>query len=319
MKIVVTGGMGFIGSHFVKKLVKEEPQWNIINLDKLTYAANPKNVKEISTSANYRFVKGDIGDFTLLKEVITPEIDAIVNFAAESHVDRSITNPSIFIRTNVLGTQALLEAAVANKIKRFVQISTDEVYGSITEGSFSEKSFLNPSSPYAASKAAAELLVTAYHKTYGLHTNIIRGANNYGPYQFPEKLIPKTILRAIAGEKIPMYGDGLQEREWIYVTDFCQGITQVLQDGAAGQVYNAGSGLRLKNINLIKLILKKLNRDESLIHSTEDRLGHDFRYAMNSRRIQQELGWSPKYDFDKGLTETIHWYLNNKSWWGEAR
>ncbi|GAB6087932.1 dTDP-glucose 4,6-dehydratase [Alkaliphilus crotonatoxidans] len=319
MKIVVTGGMGFIGSHFVKKLVKEESQWEIINLDKLTYAANPQNVEEISKSANYQFVKGDIGDVALLNEIITPEVDAIVNFAAESHVDRSITNPSVFIRTNVLGTQALLEAAVEKKVKRFVQISTDEVYGSIKEGSFSEKSFLNPSSPYSASKAAGDLLVLAYYKTYGIHSNIVRGANNYGPCQFPEKLIPKTILKAAENEKIPMYGDGQQEREWIFVEDFCHAIKTVLMGGAAGQVYNAGSGLRLKNIDLIKMILNKLGKSEALIQSTADRLGHDYRYAMNNKKIKQELGWAPQYDFDKGLTKTIEWYISNTRWWGEVK
>lgn len=318
MKLLVTGGMGFIGSHFIRKLVKEEPNWKIINLDKLNFPSNPRNVSDIATAENYQFFQGDICDDQLLKTIFSYGVDIVVNFAAESHVDRSILNPTIFLTTNIVGTQRLLEAAVQNQIIKFIQISTDEVYGSIQEGSFLENAVINPSSPYSASKAAADLMVLAYNKTYGLNVNIVRGVNNYGPMQYPEKLIPKTILKAVEQREIPLYGDGQQQREWIYVEDFCEAIKLVLLKGEPGAVYNAGSGNRLKNYDLISLILKELDKDLTLIKRTIDRPGHDFRYAVNSSKIQQELGWAPKVSFEEGLTTTLQWYLKNKNWWEET-
>lgn len=308
MKILVTGGAGFIGSNFIRYILDKYPKYKIINFDKLTYAGNLNNLKGIKTS-NYKFIKGDICNFKLVDKSLKG-IDAIVNFAAETHVDRSIANADAFIQTNVNGTFTLLEAAKKNKIKKFVQISTDEVYGSILKGSFTESSPIEPNSPYSASKASADMLVRSYFVTYGLPAVITRCSNNYGPYQYPEKVIPLFITNLLKNKKIPLYGDGKNVRDWLYVEDHCRAIDIVLHKGKSGEVYNIGGGSELSNIELTKIILKALNKPQSLIKRVPDRLGHDRRYSINYKKIQK-LGYNPKYKFEKAIQNTIKWYTEN--------
>ncbi|MBE2940081.1 dTDP-glucose 4,6-dehydratase [Anoxybacillus flavithermus] len=316
MKVLITGGAGFIGSNFVNYMVKKYPNYQIINLDALTYAGNLENVKEVENEPNYRFVKGDITNRELVESLFAEGVDAVVNFAAESHVDRSITDPGVFVRTNIQGTQVLLDAAKKYGVKKYVQISTDEVYGTLGEtGYFTETTPLAPNSPYSASKAGADLLVRAYHETYGLPVNITRCSNNYGPYHFPEKLIPLMIINALNDRPLPVYGDGLNVRDWLHVEDHCSAIDLVLHKGRNGEVYNIGGNNERKNIEVVKAILQYLNKPESLIAFVEDRLGHDRRYAIDATKIREELGWQPRYTFEEGLKKTIDWYLENRSWW----
>lgn len=317
MKVLVTGGAGFIGSNFVNYMVRTYPNYSIINLDALTYAGNLENLKESEAKANYRFVKGDITDRDLVNSLFeTENLDVIVNFAAESHVDRSITNPDVFVTTNIQGTQVLLDAARKHEVKKYVQVSTDEVYGSLgAEGYFTETTPLDPNSPYSASKAGADMLVKAYHETYGLPTSITRCSNNYGPFHFPEKLIPLMIINALNDKPLPVYGDGLNVRDWLHVEDHCRAIDLVLHKGKVGEVYNVGGHNEKTNIEVVKEILKQLDKPETLIKYVEDRLGHDRRYAIDPTKLQSELGWEPIYNFETGLKDTVQWYLDNKSWW----
>ena len=315
VKILVTGGAGFIGSNFIRYMLNKYSDYEIVNLDSLTYCGNLENLKEIDNNPNYTFVKGDITDKNLVKQ-ITLDMDYIINFAAETHVDRSIEDPEIFIKSNILGTQVLMDAAKKYNIKKYLQISTDEVYGSLGKtGYFSEYTPLAPNSPYSASKASADLMVRAYFKTYDLPINITRCSNNYGPYQFPEKLIPLMISNALENKSLPIYGDGKNVRDWLHVYDHCSAIDLVLHQGKIGEVYNIGGNNEKANIDIVKLILKELGKDESLINYVKDRPGHDRRYAIDSTKIQNELGWKPKYKFENGLSETIKWYLNNRNWW----
>ena len=320
MKILVTGGAGFIGSNFIRYLLNHHPAYTIINIDKLTYAGNLDNLKDVEGNHRYFFVRGDIADSECVTRIIDDSVDAIVNFAAESHVDRSIEDAGIFLKTNVLGTQVLLEAGRRKGIKRFIQVSTDEVYGSLgPEGSFTEDSPLKPNSPYAASKTAADLLVRAYHKTFGFPGIITRCSNNYGPYQFPEKLIPLFITNALAQEPLPLYGDGLNIRDWIQVEDHCRAIDLILHQGAIGGIYNIGGGAEKTNLELTRIILKKLNRPETLIRYVKDRPGHDRRYAIDPGKLKRELGWKPLYTFERGIEETIRWYGENRWWWEKIK
>lgn len=315
MRILVTGGYGFIGSNFIRYMLNKYSNCQIVNLDALTYASNVKNLKEYEDHSNYTFVKGDIRDSSLINRIFQQGIDFCVNFAAESHVDRSIQNPSIFVETNVNGTQVLLEAAKNHGIIKFIQISTDEVYGSLGDtGFFTENTPLSPNSPYSASKAAGDFLVRAYHETYGLPINITRCSNNYGPYQYPEKLIPLAILKAIQEEPLPIYGNGLNVRDWLFVEDHCIAIDLVMHGGKNGEVYNIGGNSEKTNINIVKTILQELGKPESLIVYVKDRLGHDYRYGIDATKIRQELGWEPKFDFETGIKKTIAWYLNNLEW-----
>lgn len=315
--ILVTGGAGFIGSNFVRYMLNKYQDYKIVNLDLLTYAGNIKSLDDIKDNPNYLFVKGDIADNKLVDKIVSEnKIDIIINFAAESHVDRSITNPDIFVKTNVLGTQNLLEIAKKYKIEKFFQISTDEVYGSLGKtGFFTETTPLSPNSPYSASKAGADLLVMAYHHTFGLNVNITRCSNNYGPYQFPEKLIPLFITNALADKQVPLYGDGLNIRDWLFVEDHCSAIDTVLHKGKNGEVYNVGGNNEKTNRYITDTILKYLGKDSSLIKYVADRLGHDRRYAIDATKIKKELGWQPEYKFEQAIEKTIEWYLNNKSWW----
>ncbi len=313
--ILVTGGAGFIGSNFIHYLFREHPGVKVINLDLLTYAGNLENLKAWEDNPDYRFVKGDIADAKIVNGIV-PEADYIVNFAAESHVDRSIEDPSVFIRTNVMGTQVLLDAARKHEIKRYLQISTDEVYGSLgPTGYFTEATPLAPNSPYSASKAGADLLAAAYFETYGLPVLITRCSNNYGPYQFPEKLIPFFIKRLLNNQTVPVYGDGLNIRDWLHVEDHCSAIDAVLQKGSSGQVYNIGGNNEKTNMEITKFVLAGLNKPESMIEYVKDRLGHDRRYAIDSSKTRRELGWEPKIGFDEGIKQTIAWYLDNREWW----
>ena len=319
MKLLVTGGAGFIGSNFIHYVFGEHPDWKIINLDKLTYAGNLENLTEIENNPGYRFVKGDIVDREIIGSLLREGIDAIINFAAESHVDRSILDASPFIETNIKGTQTLLEGARQYKVERFIQVSTDEVYGSTEAGKFTEKSSLSPNSPYAASKAAADLLSHAYWKTYQLPVVITRCSNNLGPFQFPEKLIPLAITNALENKPIPIYGDGLNIRDWIYVADHCRALDFVLQKGKPGEVYNISANQEKTNLELIHKLLDMMGKPQSLITFVADRPGHDRRYALDATKISQELGWAPTYPFDKALTITVNWYLNNESWWRKIK
>ncbi len=315
--ILVTGGAGFIGSNFVRYMLNKHKDYKIINLDLLTYAGNIKSLDDVKNNSKYLFAKGDIADNKLVDQLVSDnKIDVIINFAAESHVDRSITNPDIFVKTNVLGTQNLLEVAKKYKIEKFFQISTDEVYGSLgKKGFFTEKTPLSPNSPYSASKASADLLVMAYHHTFGLNVNITRCSNNYGPYQFPEKLIPLFITNALDNKQVPLYGDGLNIRDWLFVEDHCSAIDTVLHKGKNGEIYNVGGNNEKTNKYITDTILKYLGKDTSLIKYVADRLGHDRRYAIDATKIKEELGWEPKYKFEQAIEKTIEWYLNNKSWW----
>lgn len=314
MKLLITGGAGFIGSCFVRYMLKNHPDYKIINLDALTYAGNLDNLKDIETNPNYSFVHGNICDKQLVDSLMS-QVDACVNFAAESHVDRSITGPEIFIQTNVGGTLNLLEMAKKHKISRYLQVSTDEVYGTLGKtGYFTETTPLAPNSPYSASKASADMLVRAYYETYKMPVLTTRCSNNYGPYQFPEKLIPLFISNLLKGEKVPVYGDGMNIRDWLYVYDHCSAIDTVLHKGRIGEVYNIGGNNEKANIEITKLLIKELGRDESSIKYVEDRLGHDRRYAIDSSKIQNELGWHPSVTFEEGIKITIDWYLNNQDW-----
>ena len=316
-KILVTGGAGFIGSNFVRYMLNKYQDYKIVNLDLLTYAGNIKSLDDVKDNPNYLFVKGDIADNKLVDKIVSDnKIDVIINFAAESHVDRSITNPDIFVKTNVLGTQNLLEVAKKYKTEKFFQISTDEVYGSLGKtGFFTEKTPLSPNSPYSASKASADLLVMAYHHTFGLNVNITRCSNNYGPYQFPEKLIPLFITNALDNKQVPLYGDGLNIRDWLFVEDHCSAIDTVLHKGKNGEIYNVGGNNEKTNKYITDTILKYLGKDNSLIKYVADRLGHDRRYAIDATKIKEELGWQPQYKFEQAIEKTIEWYLNNKDWW----
>jgi len=320
MKMIVTGGAGFIGSNFVQYEVKNHPEDEIINLDLLTYAGNLESVKPVENAPNYRFIRGDIADREFIFRLFEEEKpDVIVNFAAESHVDRSITDPEIFVRTNVVGTTTLLDACRKYGIKRYHQVSTDEVYGDLPldrpDLFFTEETPLHTSSPYSSAKASADLFVMAYHRTYGLPVTISRCSNNYGPYHFPEKLIPLVISRALNDEEIPVYGKGENVRDWLYVTDHCSAIDLVVRKGREGEVYNIGGHNERTNLDVVKTILKALNKPESLIKYVTDRPGHDLRYAMDPTKIETELGWKPEYTFDTGIPVTIQWYLDNKEWW----
>jgi len=315
VKILVTGGAGFIGSNFVLYMLKKYPSYEILNIDALTYAGNLENLREVESNSHHTFVKADIAEQSQLEPWFQQGIDAVINFAAESHVDRSILQPDIFVRTNILGTQTLLDLTKNYNVPKFVQVSTDEVYGTLGEtGLFTEETPLAPNSPYSASKAGADMLVRAYHETFGLNVNITRCSNNYGPYQFPEKLIPLMIQNALHDKPLPVYGDGLNVRDWLYVEDHCSAIDLVLHKGRSGEVYNVGGRNERNNLQVVRTILEALSKPESLITYVKDRLGHDRRYAIDADKLRNELGWSPKYNYESGIRETIRWYLNNQEW-----
>ena len=314
MRLLVTGGAGFIGSCFVRHILNKYPSYQVVNLDALTYCGNIQNLDDIKENPNYTFIHGNICDKNLVREIISG-VDCVVNFAAESHVDNSIKNPGIFIETNVQGTLHLLQASYEAKIERFLQVSTDEVYGTLGKtGYFYETTPLAPNSPYSASKAGADMLVRAYHETYGLFTLNTRCSNNYGPYQYPEKLIPFFISKLLKNEKVPVYGDGLNVRDWLYVYDHCEAIDVVLHNGKSGEVYNIGGHNEKTNMEITKLILDAMGKNESSIEYVADRLGHDRRYAISNDKITKELGWKPSITFEEGIKLTIEWYLNNKEW-----
>lgn len=320
MKVLVTGGCGFIGSNFVLHMLNQYPDYRITNLDALTYAGNPDNLEEVRDHPRYTFVKGDITDRRLVEPLFRQGVDAVVHFAAESHVDRSIEDPGLFVKTNIMGTQVLLDAALKYGVKRFIQISTDEVYGSLEDtGLFTEQSPLSPNSPYSASKAGADLLVRAYHKTYGLPAIITRCSNNYGRFQFPEKLIPLMIIRALNDQPLPLYGDGLNVRDWLHVEDHCRAIDLVLHQGVVGEIYHIGGNQERTNLQIVQTILAELGKPESLITHVADRPGHDRRYALDATKIRRELGWRPVYDFETGIRQTIAWYVNHRHWWERIR
>ena len=318
MKLLVTGGAGFIGSNFVRMALKDKfPEFSVEQLtvlDLLTYAGDEENLKPIASHKRYKFVKGDIRDLELAKKLMQ-DADQVVHFAAESHVDRSIEGGSEFVSTNVMGTQVLLDAAKSSNIKRFVHVSTDEVYGSISEGSWPEDHPLLPNSPYSASKAGSDLLVRAYNRTHKLDTVITRCSNNYGQYQFPEKVMPLFITNIIEGKKVPLYGNGLNVRDWLHVDDHCRGIALALTKGRAGEVYNIGGGTELTNVELTHKILKAMGVGEEFIQPVEDRKGHDLRYSVDISKINKELGYSPQVNFEEGLEQTINWYKSNEAWW----
>jgi len=313
--LLVTGGCGFIGSNFVRHLLETDPAVSIINFDCLTYAGNLENLADIAKHSRYRFVRGDITDRAAVDGALRGGVDAIINFAAESHVDRSIMDSAPFVRTNVQGTQVLLDVARQAKVRRFVQVSTDEVYGSLgREGYFTETTPLHPNSPYSASKAAADLLVLSYVHTFGMDALITRCSNNYGPYQFPEKLIPLFISNLMRNEPVPVYGDGMQIRDWIHVRDHCAGIDAAWRKGKSGEIYNFGGRCEKPNLELTHLLLELLGKPRTLIKHVQDRLGHDRRYAIDCSKAERELGWRPQVSFDSGLRETIDWYKANEAW-----
>ncbi len=315
--VLVTGGAGFIGSNFINYILNKRDDYNIINLDVLTYAGNLENLKPSENKKNYHFVKGDICNSELVSYIFEKyKINHVINFAAESHVDRSILGSQIFYKTNVIGTNVLLENARRYEVEKFLQVSTDEVYGSLgKEGLFTENTPISPNSPYSSSKAAADMMCLAFYKTYGLPVVITRCSNNYGSYQFPEKLIPLMIINSLNNKKLPVYGDGMNVRDWIYVIDHNYAVELVLEKGINGQVYNVGASNELPNIKIIKLILEALGKSEDLIEYVKDRPGHDRRYAIDSTKIQNELGWKPNFKFEVAIKETIDWYIKNKSWW----
>jgi len=318
--ILVTGGAGFIGSAFVRRMVTRYPHYTIVVLDKLTYAGNLDNLIPVQDAPNYHFERGDIAHRPTVQRVIEQYgVDAIVNFAAETHVDRSILDPDAFIQTDVVGVYTLLDVARQLGVPRMHHVSTDEVYGSISEGFFREGDPLLPNSPYAASKAGGEMMVRAYHVTYGLHTTVTRGSNTFGPYQYPEKLAPFFITEAIDDRPLPLYGDGMQVRDWLYVDDHCDAIDTVLHHGAPGAIYNVGGEHELHNIEVTRFILKTLGKPESLIRFVADRPGHDRRYALTNDKIRAELGWSPQHSFEQAMTETIRWYQQNEWWWRKIK
>jgi dTDP-glucose 4,6-dehydratase len=315
--LLVTGGCGFIGSNFVRYVLDAHPEYIVVNFDKLTYAGNLENLQGVENHPRYHFVRGDICDRATVELAVKKYgVDTIVNFAAESHVDRSILGPAIFVETNVSGTNVLLDVARDARVRRFLQVSTDEVYGSLgTNGTFTETTPLHPNSPYSASKASADLLALAYQHTFGVPVVITRCSNNYGPYQFPEKLLPLMIANALDGKPLPVYGDGKNVRDWLYVLDHCTAIDLVLRRGRIGEIYNIGGNNEWANIDIVKLLLKKLGKPESLITYVKDRPGHDRRYAIDASKICHELGWKPSVDFEQGLSRTIDWYIRNESWW----
>lgn len=313
MRLLVTGGAGFIGSNFIRYALGKYPELKVVNLDKLTYAANTNNLKDIENNPNYSFIEGDICDSRIVGDCLK-DCDVVINFAAETHVDRSIENSALFVRTNTLGTYTLLEAARRSDVETFVQISSDEVYGSIEDGAFSESDALNPSNPYSFSKAAADLLVESYYKTYDLPTIITRSSNNYGPYQHPEKLIPLFITNLIQDKTVPLYSNGDNIRDWLYVIDNCEAIDLIIKEGKIGEIYNIAGGCEKTNLEVTKEILRLLNKSVEYINHVEDRPFHDRRYSLDCAKIKA-LGWSPKTDFKKGLKSTVEWYKNNKWLW----
>jgi len=314
MRILVTGGAGFIGSNYVRYVLREHPEDAVVNLDKLTYAGNLENLREVEADPHYSFVRGDICDEGTVEKAMA-EVDAVVNFAAESHVDRSILSAGSFIDTDIKGLYVLLEAGRKHGVERFVHVSTDEVYGSIEQGSFPEQAPFNPSSPYAASKAGAELLARAYAHTFNYPILITRGSNTYGPYQYPEKVIPLFITNAIDGQPLPLYGDGMNVRDWLYVEDHCRGIDLVLRHGIRGEAYNVGADQERTNLEITRQILALLGKGEDLIQFVRDRPGHDRRYSLNSAKAQTTLGWRPQVQLEEGLTRTVAWYRENEAWW----
>ena len=317
MRVLITGGAGFMGSNAIRYFLKKYSDIEIVNLDKLTYAGNPDNLKDIENNSRYRFIKGDIIDRNLLDSIVK-DVDVIINYAAETHVDRSILDPKEFIVTDVLGTYSLLESAKKHNIKKYIQISTDEVFGSIQDGKFTEESPFKPNSPYAASKAGGDHLCRAYFKTYDMPIIVTHSCNFFGPYQYPEKLIPLFITNLLENKKIPVYGDGLQAREWISTQDHCQAVDLILQKGKAGEVYNISTGDEIKNIEITKLLLAELNKNDSFIDYVKDRPGHDRRYAIDATKLRV-LGWSPKMNFNDGIKQTIEWYKNNEGWWKKIK
>ena len=319
-RILVTGGCGFIGSNFVRLELETNPQLEVRNLDLLTYAGNPENLADLATSSRYKFIHGDVADRSAVERVVRDGVDAIVHFAAESHVDRSIHDSGPFVQTNIVGTQVLLDAAKAAGVRRFVQVSTDEVYGSLgPTGLFTETTPLAPNSPYSASKAAADMLVRSYVHTFGFPGLITRCSNNYGPYQFPEKLIPLFISNAMEDKPLPVYGDGMQVRDWIQVLDHCRAIDRVMRDGRVGEVYNIGGRCEKPNLEITRAILRLVGKPESLIKYVQDRPGHDRRYAIDCSKIERELGWTPQVSFEEGLASTIRWYQENSAWVDRVR
>jgi len=315
MKLLVTGGLGFIGSNFIQQALSNHPNYDIFNIDKIGTGANPENLKNLENTKRYHFIKGDISNFKLVYKAVK-EVNAVINFAAETHVDRSIADPNPFIRSNIIGTFNLLEAERRlNRSIRHIQVSTDETYGDIEQGSFKEEDRLKPSNPYSASKAAADMLCQAYYRTYGMDIVITRCTNNFGPYQFPEKLIPKTIIRAQKNLPIPIYGSGENIRDWIYVLDHCEALDLILREGKPGETYNISSGNELSTIKVVKKILEILDKPEDLIAFVEDRPGHDLRYSVDSSKIRKELGWKPRHTFESALEKTVEWYVKNENWW----
>jgi dTDP-glucose 4,6-dehydratase len=320
LTVLVTGGCGFIGGNFVRYVLETDPGVAVVNFDKLTYAGNLANLADVEGHARYRFVRGDVADADAVRAVLTPGVDSVIHFAAESHVDRSIQDSGPFVRTNVLGTQVLLDAARAANVRRFVQVSTDEVYGSLgPTGAFTEETPLAPNSPYAASKAAADLLVRSYAHTFGLPAVITRCSNNYGPYQFPEKLIPLFISNLLRDEPVPVYGDGLQVRDWIHVRDHCAAVYQVWREAKAGSVYNVGGRCEKTNLELTHALLDALGKSRSLIRYVADRPGHDRRYAIDCSKIERDLGWRPAVPFGQGLPDTVEWYRSHADWVADVR
>src|SRR3989338_933544 len=318
MNLLITGGAGFIGSNFIRHILNKYPGYKIINLDKLTYAGNLSNLRDIENNPRYGFVRGDICDRKLVNFLVSKRPDAILNFAAETHVDRSILAPQDFIKTDILGTHTLLEAAKKYRTDIFIQISTDEVYGSILNGSFVEESPLRPNSPYSASKAGADLMVRAYQKTFAVQTLITRSSNNFGPFQYPEKLIPLFITNLLEDKKVPVYGDGEQVRDWVYVLDNCSGIDYVLHNGQIGEIYNISGNTEKTNLDITKIILTHLGKNESYIEYVKDRPGHDRRYSLSFDKLYN-LGWRPRYDFSEAMAKTIQWYKENPDWWQKIK
>lgn len=315
MRIIVTGGLGFIGSNFIRYQLENYKDVEIINVDAMKYGSNPMNLKDLEKDERYRFIKGDITDYNLISKLIKG-VDVVVNFAAETHVDRSISNPESFLKTNVFGTFTILESIRKNNPNvRLIHIGTDEVYGDIIKGSFTENDRLKPSSPYSATKASADMLVLSYARTYGIDAIITRCTNNYGPYQFPEKLIPKTVIRAYMGKKIPVYGTGKNVRDWLYVGDHCTAIDLVMREGEKGEVYNISSGEEKSVLDVVNEILDVMGKKKELIEFVEDRPGHDLRYSLDSTKIRSKLGWKPRTNFKEGIKKTVEWYLNNEWWW----
>ncbi|MCP3064539.1 dTDP-glucose 4,6-dehydratase [Myxococcus sp. K38C18041901] len=320
MNVMVTGGCGFIGSNLVRYLRRERPDWTVLNLDQLTYAGNLENLSDLEGDPRHVFVRGDIGNRELVEHLMAVHaIDAVLHLAAESHVDRSILGPEVFVTTNVLGTQRLLEASRARGIQRFVMVSTDEVYGSLgPTGAFTESSPLNPSSPYSASKTSSDLVALAYHHTFKMDVVVTRCSNNYGRYQFPEKLIPLMVVNALHDKPLPVYGDGANVRDWLHVEDHCRALLLALEKGRAGEVYNIGGGAERRNIDIVKAILGLVGKPESLIQYVKDRPGHDRRYAIDPSKIRAELGWTPAHTFEEGLAQTVRWYVDHPAWWGRV-